>query len=224
VLVGAGVPIGAIVPPPGTKLPRATARTDKEGRYELLGFPKSELYDIYVRPDTARHFGVGVRFKDSPGIGPLTADLKVPAGDLLFRGKVTDKRTGKPVPGARVYYIPLYRNPEMDKLADYSYFESAATAGPDGSFTVAGLPGLGALGCIAPAADAYRVAEVSPRELIAFYDKYKEPLPPGGGAHLLADSKGGMGIISPRVFHVLSLIHPEKKEKEVKHDLVLHPF
>jgi hypothetical protein len=229
VLVGVDVPLevgmGATLPPPGTNLPRVTARTDKEGRYEIAGFPKSPSYTVYARPDTGRHFAVGVRFKDTPGLGPLKADLQVPGGALVLRGKVTDQRSGKPVPGARVYYLPLFRNPATDKLADYSYFESAATAGPDGSFSLAGLPGLGALAVVAPAADAYRVAEVTPREIIAFYDKHKEPLPQGGASvYLLRDSKGGMGLIPRRVFHVLSLIHPEKKAKEVKQDLVLRPF
>jgi hypothetical protein len=103
VLIWVQAPIGAVISPVGTNVSRFTARTDREGTYELLGFPKSESYIVYARPDTGRHFAVGVRFKDREGLGPLMADIKVPAGALLFRGKVTDKRTGKPVPGARVH-------------------------------------------------------------------------------------------------------------------------
>jgi RNA polymerase sigma factor (sigma-70 family) len=223
VRVWADIPIKDVIPAPGTKWPFVSARTDQEGRYELLGLRKAEAYNVHVDANSSRHFAVGVPVKDTPGLGPLAADIKVPAGVVLLRGKVTDKRTGKPVPGARVKYFPLYRNPETDRLADYSNSESVTTAGADGSFMLPGLPGPGVLGALAPEKGAYRDAEVTPRELIAFFDKHKVPLPPGdlSGRFLLLDGRGGMGILSPNSYNVLSLIHPDKKDKEVKHDLGL---
>src|SRR5262249_34039610 len=220
------IPFMGVIPAPGTKVPFASARTDQEGRYELLGLRKAEAYTVYARANSSRHFAVGVPVKDTPGLGPLAADIKVPAGVVLLRGKVTDKRTGKPVPGARVHYFALFRNPETDRLAGYSWFESVTTAGADGSFTLPGLPGPGVLGAVAPEADAYRDAVVTPRELINFFDKHKVPLPPGGlsDRFLLLDGRGAMGILSQNSFNVLSLIHPDKKDKEVKHDLGWQSF
>src|SRR5262249_41120882 len=131
----------------------ARVRTDGEGRYQLLGMAKSETYLVHALPDTGRHFTVGVRIPDTPGLEPLVADIRVPPG-VLIRGRVTDRATGKPVPGVRVYYFPMFPNGEATKLADYTWFQSAATAGADGSFAVPGLPGSGIVGAVAPVADA----------------------------------------------------------------------
>jgi hypothetical protein len=226
VLMWADIPVGAVVAAPGTRMPSVVARTDKEGRYELLGLPKSESYNVYARPDTGRHFGVGVRFKDAPGLGPLAADIQVPGGAALVRGKVTNKSTGKPVAGARVHYFPLWPNPEVGSLTDYTYFESAVTAGVDGSFTVAALSGSGILAAVAPAVETYQPARVTPRELIDFLDKYKEPHPPTfSDSYLLHAAKPGAwgGILPQRSFHALSLIHSEKKDQVMTCDLVLQP-
>jgi len=226
VRVWADIPIKDVIPAPGTKGVFTSARTDQEGRYELLGLRKAEAYTVHADANSGRHFAVGVPVKDTPGLGPLAVDIKVPAGVVLLRGKVTDKRTGKPVPGARVKYFPLFRNPETDRLAEYSHSESVTTAGADGSFMLPGLPGPGVLGALAPEKGAYRHAEVTPRELIAFFDKHTVPLPPGGVSDrfLLWDARGALGILPQNAFHVLSLIHPDKKDKEMKRDLVLDPF
>ena len=210
-------PIGRVAP---AMHGRATGRTDAEGRYELLGMPKSEKYIIHVLAETGSHFSVKAAFGDAPGVGPLTADIQVPRG-VQVRGRVTDKATGKPVPGAKVRYYPLSTNTEAFKLyRDYSEFASAATAGPDGSFSLAALPGSGVVGAIAPAADAYQRAFITPGELEAFSKKFKEP--PSYAGKLLT-VHGGSNILVQRDFHALSLIHPEKEDKAVTCDLVLHP-
>src|SRR5262249_32847118 len=148
--------------------------------------PKSEAYEVYARPDTGKHFEVGVRFADAPGLGPLAADIQVPGGAVLLRGRVTDKATGKPVPGAQVRYYPFYPSSAVGRLAGYPHCKSGATAGPDGSFCVAGLPGSGVLGAVAPAKEAYRPAQVTVEELVDFSRKYKEPPPILSNAPTLA--------------------------------------
>jgi RNA polymerase sigma factor (sigma-70 family) len=211
-------PIGPVAP---AMHGRATGRTDAEGRYELLGMPKSEKYIIHVVSETGSHFSVKAAFGDAPGVGPLTADIQVLRGVVQVRGRVTDQATGKPVPGARVRYYPLSTNAEAFKLyRDYREFASAATAGPDGSFSLAALPGSGVVGAIAPAAHAYQRAFITPSELEAFSKKFKEP--PSYAGKLLT-VHGGSNILVQRDFHALSLIHPEEKDKVVTCELVLHP-
>jgi hypothetical protein len=203
-----------------------TTRTDKEGRYEVLGCPKSEAYVVYAQPNTGRHFAVATRFDDTRGLGPLKADIRLPRGAAVLRGRVTDKRTGKPIPGARVHYFALFPNPEVTKLADYADWESAATAGPDGSFELPALSGSGFLGAVAPEADAYQSAKITARELLDFLDKYKEPHPAlGVNENFLQNIKrtNTFTALPQRYFHALCLIHAEKKDKEIKRDLVLQP-
>src|SRR5262249_41463409 len=72
--------------------PRCKALTDKEGRYELLGLPKSPRYVLVVKPADGLHFGRWAEFPDSPGLGALTGDMELVRG-LTVRGKVTDKGT-----------------------------------------------------------------------------------------------------------------------------------
>jgi RNA polymerase sigma factor (sigma-70 family) len=200
-------------------------RTDKEGRYEVLGCPKSETYVVYARPNTERHFAVATRFDDTRGLGPLKADIRVPRGAVVLRGRVTDKRTGKPIPGVRVHYFALFPNPEVTKLADYADWESTATTGADGSFEVPALPGSGILGAVAPEADAYQSGKITARELVDFLDKYKEPHPVMMNENLLQNIKrtNTFTFLPQRYFHALCLIHAEKKDKEIKRDLVLQP-
>src|SRR5262249_24301088 len=99
VWVWAEISLGrGVAPTPGTKLALSSALTDREGRYELQGVRKAD-YTVHARPpETERHFVVGVPLTDTPGFGPLVADIKVPRAVVLLRGTVTDKRTGKPVP------------------------------------------------------------------------------------------------------------------------------
>jgi hypothetical protein len=108
-------------------------------------------------------------------------------------------------------------------MAGYAHFESRATAGPDGSFCVPGLPGSGVLGAVAPAAEAYRRAQVTVEELVDFSRKYKEPpVPIVNNAATLLVYPGG--LIAQRDFHNLTLIHPIEKDKELTQDLVLEPL
>src|SRR5262249_21911748 len=138
--------------------------------------------------------------------------------------------TGKPVPGVRVYYFPMFPNGEATKLADYTWFQSAATAGADGSFAVPGLPGSGIVGAVAPVADAYHAAGGSPGEMEAVSKEIKEP-PPQGEKYglgpqflprvLSAQSNAGPGGILMRSFNALSLIHPDQKDQAVTCELVV---
>jgi uncharacterized GH25 family protein len=215
-------PLGSVAP---AMHGRATGRTDAEGRYELLGMPKSEKYLIHVQSESGSHFAVKAAFSDAPGVGPLTADILVPSGGVQVRGRVTDKATGKPVPGARVHYYPLAGNAEASKLMrDYPEFRSTATAGPDGSFSLAALPGSGVVGAIAPAADAYQRAFITPGELEAFFKKFKEPPTIWGGNPQFLVVQAAPGFVVQNSFHALFLIHPEKKVNNVVTcELVLHP-
>ena len=74
--------------------------TDKDGRYELLGCPKSnEGYGVGVRPPEGQAYlslDMGPFLPDTPGLGPLQADFELISG-LVARGRVTHAKTGRPI-------------------------------------------------------------------------------------------------------------------------------
>jgi hypothetical protein len=55
-----------------------TAVTDKEGRSELLGLPKSPNFALTVKPAEGHlYFECAVALRDTPGLKPLTADFEL---------------------------------------------------------------------------------------------------------------------------------------------------
>jgi RNA polymerase sigma factor (sigma-70 family) len=200
-----------------------TTRTDQDGRYELLGCPKSSAYHLVAQPaDTGRYFAVIVGVADTPGLTPLMADIKLLPG-IVVRGTVRDERTGKPIPGAKVHYYPLNPNAASRDLEDYAWTESAAITGADGSFAVAALPGLGILGAVAPDAKSYTRRAIGPKELEAFFKKFNAALEEGNTDEFLVINVGPLtrSVLLQRAYNTLALIHPDEKQKELTQDLVL---
>ena len=236
----AGVMIGVA---PNSWEVMATTHTDGEGRYELLGCPKSPTYLISAHPsDTGRYFGVALSETDAPGIGPMTVDIQLPQG-IPIRGKVLDERTGEPIAGASVRYFCLDPNPAEAIVWRDSPARSAAITGLDGSFAVAVLPGPGVLAASAPESTGggrskpYLPSKVTVKEWDAFIAKYKVPPPQFPPIKKWDDAEkcevleyaseiSGHSYAPLRLgrFNSLALLHPdEKKDKELKRDLKLRP-
>jgi hypothetical protein len=224
-----------------------TTRTDQEGRYEVQGCPKSSSYVIAAQPaDMGQYFTtLSSEIPDPPGLAPMTINLNLPCG-IPIRGKVLDERTGKPLPGARVIYYPFMNSAGVTRMYDgfdHAQARSFAIAGPDGSYAVAGLTGEGFLCTVAPdfknrgsdsRSKAYKLYELSDKELDDFIEKYK--LPPNGpvgsrritgnGLDLLgflASSDGGGFDVAVNFVNNVTFVHPDEKDKEVKLDVKLKP-
>src|SRR5262249_25706738 len=84
--------------------------TDKNGRYELLGLPRSPRYLLELKPADGLHFQRWAELQGTPGVNALTGDFDIVQGEVTVRGKVTDK-AGKPTAHARGNYHPLLSNP-----------------------------------------------------------------------------------------------------------------
>src|SRR5262249_42717396 len=96
------------------------ATTDTEGRYRLTGMPKGKGNELLVVPaGDLPYVAVSVKVPDSPGLEPMTLDVELKRG-VWIEGKITDRATGKPVPGAGVQYFSLGTNPH---LPDYPGFD-----------------------------------------------------------------------------------------------------
>jgi hypothetical protein len=135
----------------------APATTDDQGRYRLLGAPKSRQY--HVSAAGGPFFASAKIVTDTAGLEPITVDFELERG-LLIRGQLSDKVTGRPVPGT-VYYVPRADNPHLKDYPGFAMIStSPTTVEPDGSFAVAAIPGRG-LVCARAAEDRFTRAELT---------------------------------------------------------------
>jgi RNA polymerase sigma factor (sigma-70 family) len=208
--------------------PWAKAVTDRDGRYQLLGYPKSPTYPLVVLPPDGLHFGRQVPVDDPPGLDPVTADIVLPAG-ITARGRVLDRAGGKPVPGVRVSYYALWENVHAVRREEYLKSPdplSSALSGPDGSFAVAVLPGPGVLAAAAGELSAYRPALVTPSEV---EDCLKRPPHRFNSPDTLGvaftgiPNIGAPSLLNQSEYHALALINPGEDDTELARDLALLP-
>jgi RNA polymerase sigma factor (sigma-70 family) len=198
-----------------------TTQTDKDGRYELLGYAKSQEYHVTATPGAGQpYFTASARFADAPGFTPLDADIQLVRG-IPLSGRVTDKDTGKPIRGTRVEYYAVYPNPK----AQDGPHESTATAGADGTFALVVLPGPGVLAVTAGAVpqDKYMSALITLQEMKAFYKNWANP---GGNTEdflIVAAGGNSMRGLVQENHHALVLIEPDEKADKLKRDVALQP-
>jgi RNA polymerase sigma factor (sigma-70 family) len=100
-----GRPIAGAVEEDASGSYRANAVTDANGRYRLVGLPKMEKYPVAVggKPGVPYFDASNWEIADTPGLEPLTLDFELDRG-VEVTGRLTDKATGKPVPGEVRYF------------------------------------------------------------------------------------------------------------------------
>ena len=124
-------------------------RTDALGRYQLTGEPKAAESMIIAELPGQPYLKVVKNVADSPGLGPITLDLTLKKG-IWIEGRVTDKKSGKPVRGI-VQYYPLASNPSLGVVPAYSVFDNNVSdevefpTDQEGRFRAVGLTGPGLL-------------------------------------------------------------------------------
>jgi hypothetical protein len=201
-----------------------SARTDKEGKYELLGCAKAEQYSVEVHPPNgSSYFGARVQLPDAPGLDALPGDVDLIPG-IPCRGRLTDKVTGKPIAGARVEYHALFPNGAIGQVAGQPGRPLAeATTAADGTYTLAVLPRAGVLAFVTNRArNAYQEATVSRKELADLFGDQEDH----GTERVLRLSAGtnvmmaGLPVFN---YHTVVLIKPADDAKSVKQDATLTP-
>jgi RNA polymerase sigma factor (sigma-70 family) len=197
------------------------AFSDRAGRYELRGVAKVGRYNLVAQPMRGQsYFQEEVSVADERGVGPIAADFVLTRG-LLVEGRVTDRETGKPLPGAQVEYHPLAGNAEALKVIR-GFKNHAALAETmtraDGSYGIAVLPGPGVLAVRSGfLVSRYMPALVTPQELHDFFKgtAFK-------GDELMAIR--GVGNEFPLTqldYHALVLLNPEAKTESLRRDVAL---
>src|SRR5262249_49792496 len=198
--------------------------TDTEGRYEILGHAKStEGYDVSASPVGKPYFSRSVRIADTTGLDPVQADIDLVTG-ILVRGRVTHAVTGKPIPGARVHYNPLYPNPAVRLFGPDGAGISPCSwtqAGADGSYSLVILPGPGALGFMANSRDSFMTAHITKQDLKNFFKDNEDH----GNEDSLRVQAGvnSWTVVGQDQFHRLLLINPGANPGPITQDVVLRP-
>jgi RNA polymerase sigma factor (sigma-70 family) len=134
--------------------------TDASGRYRLVGLPRGSGRQVTVTPEVATgYLPAGKYTPRGPDLEPARLDFALSRG-VVIRGRVTDKATGKPV-RARVAYYTFADNPHLKTTGAFrgGHFEAPLT-GPDGRFTLVGLPGRGFVTASVPRVGDYSAQRV----------------------------------------------------------------
>ena len=186
-------PLGTVV--------RAT--TDDQGRYRLAGLGKHEHYHLEAgavpyfsqrKPDV----------KGAPALEPLTVDFDLEQG-VVVRGFLTDRATGKPVPGW-VSCAALVSNPNLKDFTGQWQPADGGRVAADGSFAVVAVPGPGLLFVHPQDTDRYARTEV------------------GDDETLRRDLAALDRRTTPSRFHAAVRINPSEKDaKSTTRDIALEP-
>jgi RNA polymerase sigma factor (sigma-70 family) len=208
----AGVPVEATLPSAGAHENREMLRTttDREGRYRIVGLPRSPGQRVYVFPkEDQPYLPAGLRTPAAGGTAPARLDFALKRG-ILIRGKVTDKATGQPV-RANVQYFIFSDNPHLKEAKGFTGGRARARLSrEDGTFTVLGLPGRGLVTATMP-----RSSKVS----------YLT----GAGADRIKgqDTTGHYPtwpyLVHPRMHNTLVEINPRRDAQELNCNLTLDP-
>jgi hypothetical protein len=125
------------------------ATTDAQGRYRLTGLPKATAYRLFVEPVPGQPYPEA-SFRTPANATwpePIRFDMTLKRG-VLVRGRVTDKSTGRPVPGLVAAYT-FADNPHAGEFPGYADgSRNYAPIGDDGRYEVVALPGRGIIACV----------------------------------------------------------------------------
>jgi hypothetical protein len=199
------------------------ASTDENGRFEILGCPKTpQGYSVMAQPRTGQpYFAARASVPDKPGPDPLTVDLDLASG-IPLSGRVTDQATGKPPRAAVVAYYPLFPNAHSSRLTHCSDLAaSSALVQPDGSYSLVVLPGPGVVCVGASPRNSYAAARVDDKELANFFH---DGIDHGRGQYLYTAVGGGKPkLLQVNKYNALSPINPEARAESRTLDLTLQP-
>ena len=211
---------GNVTVTPDTRLV-GRARTDQEGRYELLGVTKAQRYVLEVNPADGPYFRQRLQLQDTPGLGALTGDIELTRG-LTVRGRVMERVTGKPIAHAWVKYHPLAGNTFAAQVSGLCNPCTEVATGPDGLYVLPVLPGPGLIGVTGPRSKTYMQAQVMPSDLKQFF---KTPLVGRQSEQSLAVATGigSFPFIFQESYHGLVPVEPGEKEEGLVKNVMLEP-
>jgi beta-lactamase regulating signal transducer with metallopeptidase domain/protocatechuate 3,4-dioxygenase beta subunit len=164
--------------------------TDEQGRFRLIGLPKGNGNTINALPSLEQpYFMREVPVPDPPGVAPVQVDIALHQG-IWIEGKVSDKETGSPVPGAWVHYFPFLENtfaratPEFDRngYGPQSSHQDRYQTKSDGTYRLVGLPGRAIVGVLSHSKTPYLMgdgaAAIKGMNQHGYFATWGNPVPP----------------------------------------------
>jgi RNA polymerase sigma factor (sigma-70 family) len=190
------------------------AVTDEAGRYRLVGLPRAPAYRLFVGPARGGQPYPEAVFRVPAGASwpePIRFDMTLKRG-VVVRGRVTDRATGRPVPGLVAAYT-FADNPHAREYPGYAESgRNYADIDNDGRYEVVALPGRGIIACVTNVG------------------RYRRGVGAGAitrGFEPVGNSRGGFntlpGMCMIDEYHVLAEVALDPKAKTVTRDLHVEP-
>jgi RNA polymerase sigma factor (sigma-70 family) len=129
--------------------PGVEATSDARGHYRLAGLNTGPAYRLFLEPKEGLPYPRATLRTPaaSPALEPITFDIAMKRG-ILVRGRVTDRASGRPVPGLIGAYA-FRDNPHVREFPGYEEsYPPRAYVRDDGRFEVVALPGRGIITCL----------------------------------------------------------------------------
>ncbi len=183
--------------------------TDAEGRYRLKGMPRADSYtlEIYgIWDPLTPYANASFKTPDQPNPGPIHFDFTLRRA-VVVRGRVTEKGTGKPVPGRFDIFV-FADNPFTANFTDLRHVTITFRTDAEGRFQAFTLPGHGLLTFRADQLN-YRSSVGAPT--IPGYDLARNEIPIRGRN------------IRAGIYHVLAEVNLDPKAESVNLDLQVDP-
>jgi beta-lactamase regulating signal transducer with metallopeptidase domain len=129
-------------------------KTDADGRFRISGHVADLMYytNVYPRADSGYLPASDTHQGWPAGAKYLEINFALDKGRLIS-GRVIDRDTKQPIPGAAVMYQPGNKNPSNKNRYD---LRNTVLTDRQGKFTITGLPGDGLLAVEVPDPDAIR--------------------------------------------------------------------
>ncbi len=195
-----------------------TATSDAEGRYRLIGMPKGDAHVLSVYPRLDQPYFVTdfLKVQAGPGIAPVRFDIALHPG-VFIDGRVTDAKSGQPVP-AVIHYYPYLANTHAQDFPNFRANSMSANwtgnryrTDVEGRFRVVGIPGRGIV-AVKSFARSYQIGGGSDRlsERPARQSMRRDGLPT-------------FNQISPQDFDALAEVDVPAKGAGIHQDFALQP-
>jgi RNA polymerase sigma factor (sigma-70 family) len=183
------------------------ATTDADGRYRIVGLPKTAKRQVMFFPGEGMpYLPAAFLVPDEEGLQAITLNVELTRG-VVVTGRITDKATGNPV-AAGLHYNPLKGNKFFDTTpgTDNFHFGSQGfQTDANGRFRLVALPGPGLVtaqsSSRSESGGRYTIAKLDPADKPLAYLQQVESL---GEAFIAADghieplmNQSGYKVIDP---------------------------
>jgi hypothetical protein len=164
--------------------------TDEQGRFRLTGLPKGSGNALSALPnDEQPYFIQPVPVPDPPGTAPVQVEIALHKG-IWIEGRVTEKATGEPVPGAWLFYLPFLANqfaqatPEFNRNGNGpgATHQDRYQTKSDGTYRLVGLAGRAIVGVQSHSKKPYLMgdgaAEIKGMNQHGHFETWRNPVNP----------------------------------------------